>query len=282
MEQSFGYLTVAAWPEGWGSAEKAVAVVEAAGLDPSDAERRIVAGPPLVVARMPMVAARSAEAMLVGRSVDAFVLDAAIFAAIGPPQRAKRLTRLAGSPVRYRAELWSGSPVEVNTANVWLIVRAKLRKAALGEIHADAQVMPDPYGGGYHIETGVTREKIVRVNDLIDLYMRDGSRVRIDSSKFNFSAVEGPRGLVDASNTDRLAFQIATEAGGAIVDTGFDGFGGASVVRPRDIPRTNLDRQRFPNDDAGFDFYSVWSAARYRRMLRASRGSRGPGETPGP
>lgn len=257
-----------------------VALVEAAGIAPADAERRAVGGPPLIVARMPMVAARSAEAVLAGKGVGAFLLDAAIFGAVGPPARAKRLTRAPDAPgVTYRVELWGGPPILLSMESVWLIVRAKLRKTTLGEVQADAQLVPDPYTGDYHVETGSTRKKTINVNDLIDLYLRDGSRVRIDSSKFGFDAVTGPRAAADATNTDRLALQLATQAAGALVDTGFDALAGASIVRPRDIPRPAIDRQRFPNDDPAFEFYSVWSAARYRRMLAARRGAGAPSET---
>ncbi len=283
MDQPCGYLTIAAWPPGWNAAEKVLALVESAGIAPTDAERRCVGGVPLVVARIPLVAARSAEAVLLAKGVDAFALDAAIFAKVGPPRRARRLIALSeSSPVKYRVELWRGEPIELNTASVWLIVRAKLRKTTLGEVQADAQLVPDPYTGDYHVETGTTRKKVININDLIDVYLRDGSRVRIDSSKFNFAAVQGPRSMADASNTDRLALQLATEAPGAIVDTGFDALVGASVVRPRDIPRSALERQRFPNDDPAFEFYSVWSAARYRRMLTAQGNSGGRRETGGP
>jgi hypothetical protein len=257
------YLTVAKWPREWDALQRMTALVESVGLDPTDAERRVKAGPPLVVAKMPGVAAESALGVLRARGVESLAVSTDELLAAGTPLRAKRLVALGGAGGRYNVELWRGQPFELEMSDVRVVVRAQLRKVVLGEIRADAQVTADEHGN-YQIESGSTRERSLRVREIIEVHRRGGERVRIDSSKFSFDVLGGGRGTVDLASADRLALRLATEATGAVVDTGFANFGGGALISARDVPRSALDRQRFPDDDPAFEFYSVWVGKRYR------------------
>jgi hypothetical protein len=272
MPEDTGYLTIAAWPSNWGAAEQTIALVKAAGLHPADAERRVRGGVPMMLGKLPLVAARSAEAILQKYAVEAVVLSRAEIAGAAPLQRAKRFARKG--PGRYSVELWRGRPLELAMERVWLVVRAKIRKVTLGEIRADSQVVGDDEGG-YGIETGVTRERSLRIRELIELHTLDGDRVRIDSSKFSFDVLGPDRGVADGSSADRLALVLAGEAVNAVVDAGYEGMAGGALISRQDVPVSMLDRQRFPDDDPVFDFYSVWVAERYRRRLSAAGQCRG-------
>lgn len=75
---------------------------------------------------------------------------------------------------------------------------------------------------------------------------------------------------------DRLAVRLAEGSPRAIVDMGFSGFRPPAWVAGALPLNRGVDRQRFPDDDPAFEFYSVWIAEVYRQVMAADGG---PGET---
>lgn len=175
-----------------------VALVSAIGLEPSDAESLARQAAPLVVAKLPLVAARAAEQALAASGVLTMLTPHAALANHALPLRAKRL--VAGGD-GYLVELWRGPAALLDVSKIRLIVRAKLvrvrtappepgRVRWLSEPPADAESIIHGEELGQSIPDRPAR---VTMRDVIELHVRDGTRIRIDGSKFNFDVLGSGR-----------------------------------------------------------------------------------------
>lgn len=258
-----------------------VALVSAIGLEPSDAESLARQAAPLVVAKLPPAAARAAEHALAASGVLTMLTPHATLTDYAMPVRAKRL--VAGGD-GYLVELWRGPAALLDVSRIRLIVRAKLVRVRaappeLGRVGwlsgppADAESIIQGEELGQSIPDRPAR---VIMRDVIELHVRDGTRIRIDGSKFNFDVLGSGGALSDQANADRLAVRLAEHAAGAIVDMGFAAFRPPAWVGGALPIRRGLDNQRFPDDDPVFEFYSVWLSEVCQFLLRSAGG---PGET---
>jgi hypothetical protein len=83
--------------------------------------------------------------------------------------------------------------------------------------------------------------------------------------------------LPTVAAADRLAVRLADGSPRASVDLRFGGFGPPVWVRDALPAGRGLHRQRFPDNDPVFEFYSVWIAAVYRHLagMTGERGETG-------
>ena len=111
-----------------------------------------------------------------------------------------------------------------------------------------------------------SRTTRVSVTEIMDLYLRDGSRIRINGDKFGFDVLGEGKGYTDRQNMDKLAVMLSERAPRAIVDLNFREF-----RCPPDILtsyfRSAEGRVRLTVEAPAFDFYSVWAALMYRKMM---------------
>lgn len=279
MSSDWSYISVLHWPRGWGEPQRIVALVEAIGVDPVDATALARGETPLVAARLPSAAARAAAQPLVARGVGVLITSHQSLVDSPAPVRAKRLMLTAdGASV----EPWRGQTVSLTADDVWLIIRGKLtckRTSGAGPKPMpwradprDGSMMDEPDVGDWSGLSGRAGTPSVVIRDVIELHDRRGVRVRIDGSKFNFDVLGPERALSDHANADRLAVRLAERMPRAIVDLGFAKFAAPMWIRGIMPTARGVDRQRFPDDDPAFEFYSVWVAEVYRHLVSAGDG----------
>ncbi len=283
----YAYISVVQWPERFTRQDCTVAVVDATGMDPFHADQRVAKGTPVVIQRMEVGGpAEAAVARLRTHGAMVFAPTESVMASVPPPIRLKRIEKAMGAPKpMFMAELWpagrqalrGGRDGETHRGiiaeEMLLIIRARVRQ---GSSVTNIDVTPNPlyhnaYGVGFDLETSVTRESTISVRDVMDIYLRDGTRYRIDGSKFNFDGLGKDRGYSDNVNADKVAVMLAESNRRAMVDTDFGSFN-----CPEGLVRGAGGRERWMNstgvlkrDDMPlFEFYSIWAYLMYRRLMK--------------
>jgi len=258
VEQAF--LTIIRWPENFGSTAKLEAVVAATGLDPHTAGQRIAKGVPAVIHRVHASLADEVMAPLKQRRVPAMMLSQRALDRVPEPLLAKRLSQAVGTKEpMYLSEIWRAEQFGFKASDLFMIVRAKLRRKTRGEVevHETTQAHVGLAGGIYMTPSFETvRNDRTSTSELLDLYFVDGRRLRINGDKFNFDVLGKERGFTDTENMDRLACRLAEQAPMCLVDMNFDSF----VCPPLLIKGWNRagGKDDLRNDTPAFDFYSVW------------------------
>jgi hypothetical protein len=255
------------WPAAFTRAQKVEALVKAAGLDPFQAEQRIARPDPIVIARLSEAAAASAGDLLHGLGVTAFVLSDAQLDSAPKPILLKHLEAAEGAPEpMYMCEPWRAGPFGLICSTIFLIVRARLVRQVAGEPHSEQQVTYDPISG-VHVNTNIVRTTESHVDHVMDLWLHDGRRLRIDGQKFNFDVLGAERAPSDLVSCDRLALMLARQSPRALIDTSFSQFSAPPGTLRLSGRHVGLDGRAFRRDSPVFEFYTIWAAAMYRRLL---------------
>lgn len=283
----YAYISVIQWPAHFGKDQCVLAIVDATGMDPFHAGQRAAKGTPMVLNRMECGSASSpgpaeaAFARLRKHGAMVFGPTDSVMGRVAAPIRLRRIQRVPDAPqAMFMAEVWPmgrASPESREThrgilaEDMFLIVRARVRQGSTG-INTETTLNPlgtNAYGVGYDVETPVTRESTIHIRDVMDIYMRDGTRFRIDGSKFSFDGLGKDRGYSDNINADKTAVLLAESNRRVLIDTEFGSFNcpvglvkGAGTWLGR-LGRTVRD------DLPLFEFYSVWAYLMYRAMARA-------------
>lgn len=291
-EEETAYLTIVSWPKAADRVQAAGWLAEAAGLDPFLAEQRVAKGLPSVVQRLPAERAREAVRALRAKGVGCFAPTQTEIESGPEPILAKRLSAPEGAPEpMYLVEPWRGEPTGFLTRDIFLLVRARIKivetqqaesGSALGTANRSA-------GGGLagmalglgtagvigigmyassDVDSGASGAPTTKTSttDVLDVYLRNDVRVRINGDKFGFDVLGAERGYSDNENMDKLAVRLAEQAPGALVDTGYNKFNcpGALLRNVRLSPKGKRTR----NDTSVFEFYSVWAWLMYRRLAK--------------
>lgn len=280
MSGDRAYISVIEWPAGFDEAARVRVLVAALGVDPPSAAQLSRRGVPQIVARVKAALAPALLDRFHAAGVTAFAAARSRMRAVADPLRAKRLAPALGAPEPlYMVEPWRGEGRALRMADVWLIVRATLRRR-------EVRTAPDTSGNagrmaGYAMVgaeyalidaaaragNSAVRSTSIASTEIIELHLADGSRVRIDADKFSFDVLGDRRGLTDRENAERLALRLAHEAPRAIIDTSFPAF-----RCPPEIVRTHYasigeGALRSTTDAPAFDFYAVWVSLMYRAMM---------------
>jgi hypothetical protein len=305
-------VSVAAWPRGWGEAERLAALAESVGMMPSDARLALRHEPPIMVAWLEEPAAKDSVRVLRGRGVPALAIGPDAWSALGERFRAKRLVKAEGAPsAMYLVEPWLGrlEPIGLLMRDVRLIVRGRLAPAERADAGVDDH--DGPWSGPVDVSWGALpwastgegalaaalagdgldesagsgpgpvglggSRRTALAGEVLDLYRDDQPPVRIDGRKFGFDVLGRDRSLTDSENIDRLALRLAEEAPGAQVDLGFAGFAPPPGVRRAWRPRDRGAGASLIAETRAFDLYSAWKAI----LDRAVRRSRAKGDARG-
>jgi hypothetical protein len=259
------YLSIVAWPRGYTREMMTESLVEATGMDPFHADQRIARGVPTVVERIDAAVAREVLRPLRKRKVAAFAPTQSQMDAVAAPLSAKRLVPAGGAPQpMYLCEPWRGEGIGFLASDLFLLVRAGLQRER-GQVETDVTYGGDPdTGGGLEVHTW--RHDKMRLSEAMDLYLRDGSRIRISGDKFSFDVLGTERGHSDNENMDRLALRLAEESPNVLVDVAFRDF----VCPPHLISgwRRQIGARSVRDDQPAFEFYSVWSFLLHKRLAR--------------
>ncbi|MBC7770992.1 MAG: hypothetical protein H7210_00720 [Pyrinomonadaceae bacterium] len=188
------------------------------------------------------------------------------------PVAAKRLIPAENAPhPMYMCETWREGGIGFLASDLFLIVRAQLRKTVRGEVQTDTyhQLDYSPVVGMYATtKTEVFRNDKTKITHIMDLYLKDGRRIRINSDKFNFDLLGSERGLTDTENIDKLACRLAEESPECLIDVGFEKFVAPTML----LKGLRAERKRndeLRNDNPVFEFYTGWAFLLSR--VRAAR-----------
>ncbi len=289
------FVSIGAWPKGWGERERHAALVQA-GMPGPDAVAIAKRTAPLVVRRMQGAVGRAMIAGLEAQGVQAFGLCSDEWERAVEATPAKTLRAAIGAPrPMYVVESWRPrvfTNVTLVMDQVFLIIRATVTRQETrtvvdptsGPMGGHMLGMGDPgqmlaygmagavgglaYGAMSDSEDLVTRTSSTRSSGdhVIEMYLMDGTRVRINSAKFNFEVLGKQKGITDRENTDMLMLKLSEEAPHAMIDFGFETF----------RPPQNLTMASTSNWGANttvktvdpwpaYEFYSVWRYVMARR-----------------
>jgi hypothetical protein len=260
------YLSIIEWPPGGDPAEQAQALAKAADMDQYQATMAIRRGFPQVVLRTDPPAAETAVERLHDLGVVALACRQEDLARFGAPRRVKRLVPTDDLLTHsYTCEMWRDAEVVLNMADVFLIVRATLA-ATQARTGVDG---PSRGGaaGAVPGSRGAVRLSAASSTEMLDLYLNDGTCLRIDADKFNFDVLGEAKQLTEHLNAEALLQRLRSQAPQAIVDTAF-----ADFRCPPDIIRAHFSfaghsSTTRTSDAPAFDFYSAWAANMYHHLL---------------
>ncbi len=269
-KEDVAYLSIVRWPGGYTRQQMVEALVDAAGMDPFVADQRVAKGVPAVVHRLDAALAPDVLKHLHKRNVAALAPARSQMESIAPALKAKRLVEAIGSPEpMYMCEMWRDEGRGLLPRELFLIVRARLRRIERGRPEAEVDYNYN-YATGYAVpEVHIIRKDKSSLSEVMDLYLRDGSRIRISGDKFNFDVLGDERGLSDNENADKLALKLAEQSPKVLVDTKF-----AEFICPPDFVlrwRTSTGGKEVRDDHPAFEFYSVWACLVYRRLAARER-----------
>jgi len=276
------FVTVIRWPSGWQQPERIGALVAALGLDPYDAEMVATRPAPLPVGILTLEQPRDAAWILREKRVAALAVSSKEIDDLADPTKAKRLVVPAGEPPGfYMVEPWRGEGRGLSLGRVVLMVRGRIvrSKTTTTVDTSDPYFMLDMVGGregrvarellddGTGAAKGLIREsRDAGSTEVLDLWLEDGSCVRVDGRKFNFDVL-GKKGHCDAQNSAALGLMLAEQAPTAEVDQGFSDFRPPTAFRVPLVSRGVVTVSR--DDSPMFDFYSRWNFIVPRAVRRA-------------
>lgn len=268
------YITVIEWAKGTTRESAAAALAEAVGFDLYTARLNAAPPPPLVVACVDAAAAAGIVSKLRAGGATTYALTRSRLNSLPEPLMLKSLTPAMGAaePL-YMAQPWKGEPRGLHAADIFLIIRATLERTTTSisieqgsnPAVATMGVAGIAAAGALNPATSVrstTHDSI----QLIDLFLHDGTHLRINARRFSFAALGEGTSFTTRENADNLALRLAKEAPEARLDMGFSQF------RPpkglvRDITTVTGNRTRHEQDEgAAFDFYAVWTYAIQRAL----------------
>jgi len=262
QRDDFAYLSIIRWPDGYSVDDRVAAIVEATGLDHVAARQRVVKGTPAVVHRFDASLSDAVMAPLKSRRIGAFCITQRVLDALPDPKPAKSLSAAVGAAEpMYLCEIWRDESVGFLARDLFMIVRARLRLTQRGETQIETRMEPTYVPGIGLMPTAVTekyRYDKTKFTDMLDLYLLNGTRIRVNGDKFNFDVLGTDRGMTDNENMDKLALRLGEESPLCRIDNDFQSFICPSILIRGWRTGRNGERE-IRNDSPAFEFYSAWS-----------------------
>lgn len=242
--QTWPFLSIVAWPDGWDRNRVADLLAQSGGLDGASLRLRLGQAPPMVLERVEPAAAAAMIKALIAAGGDGFAFTLADLAAPGPAMTVRDLGIVEGA---LQVQLRQGPAKSLGFEAVKVVVRAHLSQTVTRRSEPPR-----------HVESTVVKD--VETSDKLDLHTADGGIYRIDGDRFGFAVLGELRGQGDKANMDRLVELLGHLCRDAVIDTFFrlwrppPGFDGLRLAGPK-----------FDAVDPAFEFYSRWAAMMWRR-----------------
>lgn len=265
------YLSITKWPDHLDEADRIRLILQACGGDPYSARLVVIRETPMVAGRLPIDAAERAVNILRVEGVRAFAPTRDDLGTIRPLPRVKCLHPALGAPEpMYSVECWDGRTAVLKSRHIVLLVRARLETstsrssfettlnskngAAVAFLGVQGAMLMSSLNG-----PAINRSTTFQSSHVLDVYVKNGQRIRIDGDKFNFSVLGGEKQYSDLENMDLLANRLAEEAPHALIETGFRNFKCPADVLSDAFTATGTSSMRKRSDAGPFDFYSAWT-----------------------
>ncbi|MBX3390737.1 MAG: hypothetical protein KF691_14915 [Phycisphaeraceae bacterium] len=264
------YVTVLHYPADMTERERTVALSAALKIDEYSAEIAQKWETPAIVKICDDAEGHEAVHTLHDLGIQAFAARRKSLDKLGSPITAKRLLPALGAP---RA-MYGYEPLRPRMHETGSLIMDDVFAMIAGRIRERRSVTSTPvptgeYGypgeatgaAGAAGRSGVGGNLVssrVAERFLLDIYLVDSRRIRIDTGQFSFDFLEGKLGFTDRENFDRMCRRFRAEAPRAIFDDAFEKF--------RPPPNRSGHSSRAFGDgsvtivDTGpaFDFYSQW------------------------
>jgi len=175
----------------------------------------------------------------------------------------------------YAIHFWDGRVTELKVKDIVLLVRGRVQRSSsrTDSSSGNAGAMAAGYlvggvlGAAMAAEGGGTvRSSRIELSHLLDVFVRNGTRVRISGDKFSFDVLGAEKGYSDHENMDKLSLRLANDAPRALVDMSFQKFKPpAEILRDsfQSVGTSGVSRR---DDFPAFDFYSAWIYLVNRRL----------------
>ena len=264
--------TILAWPAGQ-SDDQILAILQRAGFGEYESKQLSRREAPFFLGRVkpdfasvtqPVLETAGIQSLVLTQeqidSVPKFLLSKNLHAAIGAPR-----------PV-FAVEPWRGEGTILNMDDVFLIIRA-----SVGRSKSTVEAMPRSFNttpgalllpgeaaveyalsSGQH-EPQFSKTIVTDAAEVIEMYRLDGTRVRVNSEKFNFEILGKSKGITDRQNVDSLMLLLSELAVNAEIDLDFRKFK-APPNTIKSQARLGVTGAAVKTVDAwpSFEFYSVW------------------------
>jgi hypothetical protein len=264
------YLSIARWPDHLDEADKVRLLCTHVGLDPYAARLIAVRPVPLVVGRYEHAVCLDSARRLREAGVGAYAPTRADFDTIKSAPRVKALLPALGAPEpMYTVECWDGRTAVLKSRHIVMLVRARLDSSSVsstirsgggtgGSMAAGMMLGSPLIGMAASGGSSVERTSRHKSSHVLDIYVKNGTRVRIDGDKFNFDVLGDAKSYADLQNMDLLTNRLATEAPAAVIETGFKNFKCPADVMSDAFSAVGDAGVHRRNDAGPFDFFSAW------------------------
>jgi hypothetical protein len=280
MSELRPWLTIVAWPEGYGRSEIATLVADPLGTDARTAELHVGAAPPRIYGQPEDAAARAAADAIIAAGGDAFVVTVEELRALGPTLKVRDL---GISPGGLRIDPWRGMERTIDPADIDVVIKASSGEADIsldsGSAVVDAAEIA-VYGaafGAYGVAAGMysgffrnstEQEPTPIESHRIDFHTRNGVVYQIDGDKFGFEILGDLRGHSDHDNIRQMTELLTHLQPEVIVDPWFRYWKAPTNHHKLKLPMMTLNEE-----DPAFAFYSRWAALMYRHVVHGPDGS---------
>ena len=179
-------------------------------------------------------------------------------------------------PGVYTVLFWDGRTTDLKMRDVVFMVRGRIQKsssrtdsssASTGRIAA-GYMLGGVFGAAMAASAGggSTRSTRIEITHMLDLFVRNGTRVRVNADKFSFEVLGAQKGYSDIENVDKLAVQLGEAAPQALIDTAFQKFKPPAEILRDSFQSVGTGGVTRHDDSPAFDFYSAWLYLVNRRL----------------
>ena len=259
------------------------ALVEIGGLDEYLAGQAARRGVPQIVRLIPLEQRDRMIEEFHRIGILAFAPTRQELSAFNEPTLVKRLipdARGGGSDRGFRCEMWRNQPEQrFALRDVFVLVRAQLRTRTTTVRRNDDLARDVAMGGAmggvdgmaaaYAINDSggaVSRSTQFSVTHILDIYLKDGTRFRLNADKLSFDVLGENKSYTDGRNMDLLIRALRRLVPHAVVDDSFQNFRIPSILKRSALSFLGEATVRREGDEGSFDIYSPWSFLLYSHL----------------
>lgn len=259
-------LSIVQVPSDLQQSELAAALIEYAGLDEyagrQGAKQVFLSGAPQIVALIPGDRREAVTDGLSSLGILAFAPTRDELAAFHEPLLVKRMitdSRGGGPDRGFRLQMWRNqSDQRFALKDVSVLVRGVLTSRRVRTQRTREHTM-----GASALASGVSsggsrRSASSRLTHMLDIYLRDGTRHRLNADKLSFDMLGKSKSYADSRNMDLLVRALRRLMPRAIVDERFGRFRLPPPLRDERISMAGNSTVRTSSEAGAFDIYSPW------------------------
>ncbi|MBX3379420.1 MAG: hypothetical protein KF805_04945 [Phycisphaeraceae bacterium] len=283
MSLDRAYVTVISYPPDLSERQRTVALSEALKVDEYTAEIAQRWQAPAIVRICTTAEGHETVRVLEDLGIQAFSARQSALDKLGRPIVAKRLLPAIGSP----RPMYGYEPLRPRLHQGGSMVMEEVFAMFAGRVKERRSVTPTPvptgeYGypgdatgaAGAAGRSGVGGNVVAsRATErfLLDIYLVDSRRIRIDTGQFSFDFLGGKLGYTDRENFDRACTRLRAEAPGAIFDDRFESFRPPANRTARSSRAFGDGAVSIIDTGPAFDFYSTWKCLLLVHLRNRSR-----------